>query len=189
MPLDLTSADKTTAAERSGAGLGSGVTSPDGLAELCSKAPLARTLYEHFRERIMAGEYGVGSRLPTVRVVADRVRSTPETAAVAYRMLAADGLVRTRTGAGTVVLWRPGAAARTGVCPATLVPALNTPSYHETYRRLLQLDREPRYVGFASYVLPSELFLPGLGRLLRRVVAREGSRVLEMGAPEGDEGL
>ncbi len=73
VPLDLTSADKTTAAERRGAGLGSGVTSPDGLAELCSKAPLARTLYEHFRERIMAGEYGVGSRLPTVRVVADPV--------------------------------------------------------------------------------------------------------------------
>ena len=189
MPLDLTNVGGTTGAEPSAAGLVSGLTSPDGLAELCGRVPLARTLYEHFRERIMAGEYGVGTRLPTVRVVADRVRSTPETVAVAYRMLAADGLVRTRTGAGTVVLWRPSAAARTGVCPATLVPALGTPSYHETYRRLLQLDRAPRYAGFASYVLPPELFLPGLGRRLRRVVTREGSRVLEMGPPEGDEGL
>ncbi len=153
------------------------------------KAPLARTIYEHFRDRIMAGAYGAGERLPTVRVVADQVRSTPETVAVAYRMLAADGLVRTRPGAGTVALGRPSPQSRAGLCPATLVPALGTPSYHETYRRLLRLDREPRRAGFASYVLPPDLFLPGIDRLLRSIVAREGSRALEMGAPEGDERL
>lgn len=189
MSLNLTSGPFVTGVDPGEAGPLPGSPAPDALAELGGKAPLARTLYEHFRERIVAGEYGVGSRLPTVRAVAERVRSTPETVAVAYRMLAADGLVRTRPGAGTVVLARASTASRTGVCPATLVPALGTPSYHETYRRLLQLDREPRCAGFASYVLPPELFLPGLDRRLRRVVAREGSRALEMGAPEGDERL
>jgi hypothetical protein len=149
-----------------------GIASLDGLAELCGKVPLPRTLYEHFRERIMAGEYGVGSRMPTVRAVADRVRSTPETAAVAYRMLAADGLVRTRKGAGTVVLGRPSAAARPGACPAILVPALDTPSYHETYRWLLQLDREPRHAARAT----SSAGAVPAGPVGLFVVARETAR-------------
>jgi DNA-binding transcriptional MocR family regulator len=167
----------------------SAIAPPDDLTGLRDNGPLARTLYQHFRERIMAGDYAVGGRLPTVRAVANEVRSTPETVAAAYRMLAAEGVVRMRTGAGTVVVSRPGTTVPTGVRAATLVPALGTPSYHETYRRLLQLDREAGDAAFASYILPPQLFVPGLDRLLRRVASRNRNVGLEMGAPQGEERL
>ncbi|GAA1209755.1 GntR family transcriptional regulator [Rhodoglobus aureus] len=63
----------------------------------------ANEIYEQFRGMIVSGHVGSGERLPTVRQVANDLGVANGTAAKAYKMLEADGLVVSRTGAGTRV--------------------------------------------------------------------------------------
>jgi GntR family transcriptional regulator len=55
------------------------------------------------RRGIAAGEYRYGTRLPSVRDLADRYEVSQQTAAAAYAVLAALGLVRSERGSGTTV--------------------------------------------------------------------------------------
>lgn len=60
-------------------------------------------IYRQFRGLIVSGQLGAGERLPTVRQTASDMSVAPGTAAKAYKMLERDGLVITRTAAGTRV--------------------------------------------------------------------------------------
>lgn len=60
-------------------------------------------IYRQFRGLIVSGQLGVNERLPTVRQTASDFGVAPGTAAKAYKMLEHDGLVVTRTAAGTRV--------------------------------------------------------------------------------------
>lgn len=60
-------------------------------------------IYRQFRGLIVSGRLGVGERLPTVRQTALDLGVSPGTAAKAYKLLEQDGLVVTRTAAGTRV--------------------------------------------------------------------------------------
>lgn len=155
---------------------------------------LVRRIANHFRAGIVNGQYRVGARLPTVRHVAAQVGTTAETVAAAYRILSEQGLVRARTGTGTVVLPRGGDDPDAALPPAgaghvPIVAPLGTPSFHETYRRLLHLDREAAAGGFASYTPPLDLYPREAAPLLRSVLRRDGARLFEMGAAEGDPAL
>jgi GntR family transcriptional regulator/MocR family aminotransferase len=155
---------------------------------------LVRRIANHFRSGIVEGQYRVGTRLPTVRHVAAQVGTTAETVAAAYRILSEQGLVRARTGIGTVVLPQAGGDSEAGLAtPAAgrvlIVPPLATPSFHETYRRLLHLDRETASGGFASYAPALDLYPREAGRLLRSALRRDGARLFEMGSAEGDPAL
>lgn len=68
----------------------------------------ADEIVELFRGAIRAGQLGDGERLPTVRQTARDFGVAQATAAKAYRALEQDGLVVTRTAAGTRVA--PGAS-------------------------------------------------------------------------------
>lgn len=61
------------------------------------------SIYDHFRGLIASGRLGVGERLPSVRQTALDLGVAPGTAARAYKQLERDGLVISRTGAGTRV--------------------------------------------------------------------------------------
>lgn len=63
----------------------------------------ALDIYRQFRGLIVSGQLGAGERLPTVRQTASDLGVAPGTAAKAYKLLERDGLVVTRTGAGTRV--------------------------------------------------------------------------------------
>ena len=71
--------------------------------------------YEQLREQLFgavsSGELAPGSRLPTVRRLADDLGLAPGTVARAYRELEAAGLVVTRRGGGTRVADRPSSAS------------------------------------------------------------------------------
>lgn len=60
-------------------------------------------IYRQFRGLIVSGQLGVNERLPTVRQTASDFGVAPGTAAKAYKMLEHEGLVVTRTAAGTRV--------------------------------------------------------------------------------------
>lgn len=61
------------------------------------------SIYRQFRGLIVSGQLGAGERLPTVRQTASDLGVALGTAAKAYKMLERDGLVITRTAAGTRV--------------------------------------------------------------------------------------
>lgn len=75
----------------------------------------AEAIAELFRGAIRSGQLGDGERLPTVRQTARDFGVAQATSAKAYRALETEGLVVTRTGAGTRVA--PGASK----APAQLV--------------------------------------------------------------------
>lgn len=60
-------------------------------------------IYRQLRGLIVSGQLGANERLPTVRQTASDLGVAPGTAAKAYKMLERDGLVVTRTAAGTRV--------------------------------------------------------------------------------------
>ncbi|MGN6218245.1 MAG: GntR family transcriptional regulator [Microbacterium sp.] len=72
----------------------------------------ALDIYRQFRGLIVSGQLGANERLPTVRQTASDLGVAPGTAARAYKLLEQDGLVVTRTAAGTRVA--PSAAVLPG---------------------------------------------------------------------------
>lgn len=66
------------------------------------------------RKGIASGKYRYGTRLPSVRSLADEYSVSQQTAAAAYATLAALGLVRTERGSGTTVAAGPPAEAHLG---------------------------------------------------------------------------
>lgn len=74
----------------------------------------ANTIAAEIRRGIAAGEYRHGSRLPSVRDLAEQHGVSQQTAAAAYATLAALGLVRTERGSGTTVAAGPSADAHLG---------------------------------------------------------------------------
>jgi GntR family transcriptional regulator len=89
----------------------SGITTAD-------EASPALDIYRQFRGLIVSGQLGAGERLPTVRQTASDLGVAPGTAAKAYKLLERDGLVVTRTAAGTRV------AESAAVLPASVVRRL-----------------------------------------------------------------
>lgn len=79
------------------------------------EATPALDIYRQLRGLIVSGQLGVGERLPTVRQTAGDLGVAPGTAARAYKMLEAEGLVVSRTAAGTRV------AEGAGVLPASVI--------------------------------------------------------------------
>lgn len=71
-------------------------------------------IYRQLRGLILSGRLGAGERLPTVRQTAADLGVAAGTAAKAYRLLEAEGLVVTRTAAGTRV------APSTAVIPGSV---------------------------------------------------------------------
>ena len=72
-----------------------------------SQLPVVEQMAAHFRDGIRDGTYPVGERLPTIREVAERAGVTRNAVQLAYRQLAAEGLVESTVGRGTIVAGEP----------------------------------------------------------------------------------
>lgn len=79
------------------------------------EASPALDIYRQLRGLIVSGQLGAGERLPTVRQTASDLGVAPGTAARAYKMLESEGLVVSRTAAGTRV------AESAGMLPASVI--------------------------------------------------------------------
>ncbi|PRB61671.1 GntR family transcriptional regulator [Microbacterium sp. MYb45] len=89
--------------------------SPSPKLSPADEANPARDIYRQLRGLIVSGQLGAGERLPTVRQTASDLGVAPGTAARAYKMLESEGLVISRTAAGTRV------AETAGVLPASVI--------------------------------------------------------------------
>ncbi|SIS99749.1 GntR family transcriptional regulator [Alicyclobacillus vulcanalis] len=72
--------------------------------ELDPAEPLYAQIAHHIRVELAASRLRPGTRLPSVRDLAARLRVTPNTAMRAYAELEADGLIETFRGQGTFVV-------------------------------------------------------------------------------------
>jgi DNA-binding transcriptional regulator YhcF (GntR family) len=76
----------------------------------------AEAPYEQLRARLLAemqdGTRAAGSRLPTVRALAEQLGLAPGTVARAYKELEAAGAIETRGRGGTFVAWSADAGER-----------------------------------------------------------------------------
>lgn len=77
-----------------------------------SAVPPFEQLRQQLFAQIRSGELAAGSRLPTVRRLADDLGIAPNTVARCYRELEREGIVETRGRNGTVVSWSPDGAER-----------------------------------------------------------------------------
>lgn len=71
--------------------------------DLTGAAPPSDQIYQHLRGQILTGRLLPGERLATVRQLARDLAIAPGTVARAYKLLEADGLITTRSAAGTRV--------------------------------------------------------------------------------------
>ncbi len=69
-----------------------------------SSSPVFRQICDHVVTAVRAGELLPGTRLPTVRRLAEELGISPHTVAKAYHELEGEGHVQTRGRNGTVVL-------------------------------------------------------------------------------------
>ena len=81
-----------------------------------SDVPLQRQLFEQFRDAITREVLQPGTRLPSTRDLAAELRVSRNCVVNAFRYLAAQGLIVSRSGAGTVVAAQP---ARVRIPPST----------------------------------------------------------------------
>lgn len=66
-------------------------------------APLHRQLYEQLRDLILQGALSAGTKLPSIRAIAGELAVSRNTVVSALEQLSAEGLVESRSGAGTQV--------------------------------------------------------------------------------------
>lgn len=64
---------------------------------------LQAQLYRRLRQGIVSGEFAAGTRLPSTRTLASRLRISRTTTQIVYDQLGAEGYLETRTGSGTFV--------------------------------------------------------------------------------------
>lgn len=69
-----------------------------------SSTPLHQQIYEYMKNKIMNGEWPVGTRLPTQRELAEKFQVNRSTIVNALGELTADGLLDAKVGKGTVVI-------------------------------------------------------------------------------------
>jgi len=72
-----------------------------------SRLPLVEQIVRHYRTAIQQGRLRAGDRLPTIRVVAERLKVTRNTVQDAYRKLAGTRMVSATVVRGTVVTGTP----------------------------------------------------------------------------------
>lgn len=170
-------------------------------------SPLYVQLYQQLREHILSGLLGEGRSLPSARTMARDLRVSRNTVDTAIGLLAADGFVTRRVGAGTVVASPDHIApfgrrakletpqtARTPVRTSTAAArAPSTAASLSTRGALLarcgDAEREADSRGLPSTVDVAAFPVAEWNRLLARSMRERGMRGLQTADPQGDHAL
>ncbi len=153
--------------------------------------PLYLQLRDRIVEQVETGRLAPGSRLPSVRDLARRLRLNVNTVARAYRVLEEDGAVTTHAAKGTFVQSVDATRARA----ARVIPAV-TPEFApagETVPPRAEaacLAPGPGTVSLAGGTPAPDLFpMAEIRRLVDLVLDQEGPAALQYGSADGFPGL
>ena len=106
--------------------------------------PLYAQISDRVRVAVAAGELAVGDALPSVRVLAAKLRVNPATVVQAYRDLEQEGIVEMRQGAGSFIA--EVAAERRARSRATIARKLARDVLAEAARQGLSADELRRAI-------------------------------------------
>ncbi len=150
-----------------------------------SIVPIYQQIYEELRESILAGTLPELTRLPTERMLAERLGVNRSTVVHAYRDLARDGLIEQRVGSGSRVASNVGHPPRSADVPWWItLPPWQVGSFPQVLGELAASFHGER-ISFVQGVPPLEPSpLPELARSFARV-AGNPSFVLSYGDSEG----
>lgn len=168
-----------------------------------SETPLYRQLHDDLAGRIRGGELKPGTRLPSIRSVAQGLGVSLITVVQAYDALAAEGLVHAAAGRGTFVGGVPAPSPLDAKPGDGQVPHLaDEQEWQGSFPIYL---RAPRIAAMQSLLRPAlradVISLAGgtpdptlfpvrtLGRLWHRAMAIEDPGFLQYGTPQGDQNL
>ncbi|PLR84609.1 GntR family transcriptional regulator [Bacillus canaveralius] len=128
-----------------------------------SLIPLHQQIYEYMKRKIMAGEWTVGTKIPPQRTLANKFKVNRSTVVFALGELAADGLLESKVGKGTVVInnsWNLLAS----VPPPDWNSYVQSGAYHPNIRTIQEIneaEKNPNLIRLgtgelAPQLLPSE---------------------------------
>ena len=166
-------------------------------------SPLYVQLYQQLREHILSGLLSEGRSLPSARTMARDLRVSRNTIDTAIGLLAADGFVTRRVGAGTVVAspdriapfarCATASAPRSARAPApTAALAPIAPSLSKRGALLARCgdaERDADGRGLPSTVDVAAFPVAEWNRLLARSMRERGMRGLQTADPQGDRAL
>lgn len=159
-----------------------------------SGKPIYKQIIEYFSQAILSGSLAVNTRLPSIRGLAKDLGVSKITVENAYTHLEAEGLVGSRVGSGTFVLpvydhgekevenrkptwpvWQQGPIARSK-------KSLQDSIFNELDKNIGPAD--PVY--FSGGIGDPDLFpVREFGRVMQRIIRRDGVEGLSYGEPNG----
>ena len=159
-----------------------------------SAKPIYKQIIDYFSNAILSGVLVVDTRLPSIRSLANDLGVSKITVENAYAQLEAEGLVGSRVGSGTFVLpvydhagskldtgspswpiWQQGPIARSK-------KALQDSMFNELDKDIGPVD--PVY--FSGGIGDPDLFpVKEFGRVMQRIIRRDGVEGLSYGEPNG----
>jgi len=150
-----------------------------------ARLSLVEQLIAHVAERIANQGLRPGMRLPSVRVMADAMELSRSTVVQAYDQLEAQGLVRSRPGAGFFVCAPPLARAASASSPAAapLAPAAFDTLF--LMRSMFSAPGRGAHNAAAGVLPPAWLDIELVGAAIRSVGRTASSTLLSYGTPHG----
>jgi len=149
--------------------------------------PLAQQLEQHCQHLLHSHSLRAGTRLPSVRQLADDAGVSRDTVVQAYDRLVAQGVIHSRPGAGFFVsaqrLSHKGQSAKT-----SKIPSLSADAAFDTPFLLRSMFRPAQQVQFdgSTGILPANWLDHGmLNAAIRSVGRSAGMQLLDYGAPQG----
>ena len=143
-----------------------------------------RQIADHVRIQIAGGTIAVGHKMPTIRQLAADLGVSRDTVALAYEVLASDGLVESTVGRGTFVSGLPGRLRPSEPADLQLAPSIE---------QLLTLERARPRFGSVQDIVPLHSLIPDpafypvdeFRKAFNRVLSREGPSLFLYAAPQG----
>ncbi|MFN0099011.1 MAG: PLP-dependent aminotransferase family protein [Gemmatimonadaceae bacterium] len=158
-----------------------------------AESPLYVQLYQQLREHIVSGLLSEGRSLPSARTMARDLRVSRNTVDTALGLLAADGFVTRRVGAGTVVSALDRIAALAWPARSTSAAAPTAPPSLSARGALLarcgDAERDADGRGLPSTVDVAAFPVAEWNRVLARSMRERGIRGLQAADPQGDRAL
>lgn len=157
-------------------------------------APIYRQIIAYFSEAILSGSLGADTRLPSIRSLAQDLGVSKITVENAYAHLEAEGLVGSRVGSGTFVLpvydQRAGASetaeASWPVWQQGPIARSKRSLQDSIFQEMNKNVGPPDPVYFSGGIGDPDLFpVNEFGRVLQRIIRRDGVDGLSYGEPNG----
>jgi DNA-binding transcriptional MocR family regulator len=156
-----------------------------------SRKPIYLQIRDRISHLIKSGALKTGSRLPSIRSLAESLQVNKLTIIEAYRVLEADGIIAARQGSGYFVSSAslPSTKLESTFAPAqnVIIPEPKNCSFYDTYTPLIKAQNQPGIINLGyGYAYPPK----DINLIARRALREENTDIFSpYDMPQGQENL